>query len=106
MDGRTKGKSARAPWELLARELAYDLMPCMYTARRVGRPRKHEFTDDDAITFYELGTAEFEKWMDKKCPTVNARARIVAKRLGEENPVKLKTNSIPSGSALRPSGAR
>ncbi len=76
---------ARSPWERLARELAYDLMPCMYTARRVGRrPHKRTFSDRDAIIFYALFTAEYT------AVTMNARARIVAKRLGEENPVKIK----------------
>ena len=84
-------------WEQLALHLASDFMACMWVSRPPGRPRKRDFTDDDAIIFYELAFASYERWLDKmdhggrsSRPTMNTRARTVAKWLEKKTPVQIK----------------
>ena len=80
-------------WELLTIHLAFDLLTCMSKARPVGRPPKRDFTDQDAEIMYEFFTLEYgtcDKCRSKPEHSLNAHARRLAKRLGEETPVKIK----------------
>ena len=75
-------------WEGLAMYLAFDLLTCMSEARPVGRPRKLDFSDRDAIIWFELACASMNIIIAKNTgrkpgKTVRGRAKDIAIRLGD-----------------------